>query len=269
MDILEFTGKVGPLLVTHGHFSVKINGQDYTLSRGDVMIITPVLIYEDFAESDDLQIQPLKVDIHTFLEQMKQHFQIALYSYFLKHPINHLTDDELRYFKQQIADVKKFEKIANDATVPEPVRKLYRNCYTLSSQSLMLSLVSGILLKSGEAIFTQHGSQKAATPFGDMIVPQFILNLNKHFREERTVAFYAHLASLSVGHFSAIIRKKTGKSPMHWIIIITINNAKVLLKHKNMSIKEIARSLGFPEQFTFRKYFKQHTGLSPSEFRES
>jgi AraC-like DNA-binding protein len=26
--------------------------------------------------------------------------------------------------------------------------------------------------------------------------------------------------------------------------------------------------LGFPEQFTFRKYFKQHTGISPKSFRK-
>ncbi|MBO6073593.1 MAG: helix-turn-helix domain-containing protein, partial [Paludibacteraceae bacterium] len=31
--------------------------------------------------------------------------------------------------------------------------------------------------------------------------------------------------------------------------------------------KEVAAELGFPEQFTFRKYFKTHTGISPSEFR--
>lgn len=35
-----------------------------------------------------------------------------------------------------------------------------------------------------------------------------------------------------------------------------------------MNIKQIAEQLNFPEQFTFRKYFKQHTGLSPKAYRE-
>jgi AraC-like DNA-binding protein len=30
----------------------------------------------------------------------------------------------------------------------------------------------------------------------------------------------------------------------------------------------VADELGFPEQFTFRKYFKTHTGMSPTEFRK-
>jgi len=33
-------------------------------------------------------------------------------------------------------------------------------------------------------------------------------------------------------------------------------------------VKEVADRLGFPEQFTFRKYFKTHTGISPTEYRK-
>lgn len=37
----------------------------------------------------------------------------------------------------------------------------------------------------------------------------------------------------------------------------------------DLQIKEVAERLGFPEQFTFRKYFKTHTGVSPSEYRRA
>ena len=36
---------------------------------------------------------------------------------------------------------------------------------------------------------------------------------------------------------------------------------------REIPVKEIAEELGFPEQFTFRKYFKTHTGMSPTDFR--
>ena len=40
-----------------------------------------------------------------------------------------------------------------------------------------------------------------------------------------------------------------------------------LLSQTELSVKEIAEILGFPEQFTFRKYFKTHAGMSPTDFR--
>lgn len=53
---------------------------------------------------------------------------------------------------------------------------------------------------------------------------------------------------------------------MQWIHFFPIAQVKHLLQF-NLQIKEIADRLGFPEQFTFRKYFKTHTGISPSQYR--
>ncbi|MGN0206489.1 MAG: helix-turn-helix domain-containing protein, partial [Muribaculaceae bacterium] len=58
------------------------------------------------------------------------------------------------------------------------------------------------------------------------------------------------------------------KTPSEWIAYITMLNAKTLLKTSDKNIKEIAAELNFPEQYTFRKYFKHHTGMSPKEYRK-
>ncbi len=55
---------------------------------------------------------------------------------------------------------------------------------------------------------------------------------------------------------------------MEWITTYTIGQAKHLLSQTDLSIKEIAEQLGFPEQFAFRKYFKRVVGVSPSEYRK-
>ena len=54
---------------------------------------------------------------------------------------------------------------------------------------------------------------------------------------------------------------------MYWIHISIISRAKHLLMQQDLRVKDIADRLGFPEQFTFRKYFKTHTGMSPTEYR--
>ena len=79
---------------------------------------------------------------------------------------------------------------------------------------------------------------------------------------------YAAEAALSVCHFSSLILHYTGQTPMQWIHLFIIGQAKHLLLQSDLQVKEIADRLGFPEQFTFRNYFKTHTGVSPTEYRK-
>lgn len=74
----------------------------------------------------------------------------------------------------------------------------------------------------------------------------------RHYAERYPVGRYADEANLSVRHFSKIIHNYTGQTPMQWIISYTVNQAKRLLSQTELSVKEIAEKLGFPEQFTFR-----------------
>ena len=41
-----------------------------------------------------------------------------------------------------------------------------------------------------------------------------------------------------------------------------------MLKYSTASIKEIVYTLHFPNQSVFYKFFKTHTGMTPSEFRK-
>ena len=102
---------------------------------------------------------------------------------------------------------------------------------------------------------------------GEKVFIGFMQSLGQRYAERYPVGRYADEANLSVRHFSKIIRDYTGQTPMQWIISYTINQAKRLLSQTGLSVKEIAEKLGFPEQFTFRKYFKTHTGMSPTDFR--
>ena len=95
----------------------------------------------------------------------------------------------------------------------------------------------------------------------------FMQSLRFHYAQRYPVSRYADEAHLSVRHFSSLIRTYSGQKPMEWIVTYTIGQAKHLLSQTDLSVKEIAGQQGFPEQFTFRKYFKTHVGISPTAFR--
>ena len=96
---------------------------------------------------------------------------------------------------------------------------------------------------------------------------QFINLLTEHHRKERRVDFYAEQLFLSPKHFSTVVKKVSGKTAGEWIDEYVILEAKALLKYSVMSIQEVAYFMNFPNPSFFGKYFKHHTGLSPSEYK--
>ena len=72
---------------------------------------------------------------------------------------------------------------------------------------------------------------------------------------------------LSLPHFCSTIKKVAGNTPLEVIASIILMDAKSRLKSTNEPVKNIALSLGFNNISFFNKFFKQHTGVTPQEYR--
>lgn len=85
--------------------------------------------------------------------------------------------------------------------------------------------------------------------------------------KERNVSFYARQLNITPKYLSSVVKEVSGKTAAKWIDESVILEAKSLLKYSGMSIQEIAYHLNFSTQSFFGKYFKQHTGTSPSRYK--
>lgn len=104
---------------------------------------------------------------------------------------------------------------------------------------------------------------------GDVVFQKFMLALYAHIRVHRDVRFYAMRSGLSLKYFSTVVRKLSGTSPSGWIESVLLSEAKILLDDGDMSIKDIAVALNFPDAPTFSKYFRRVSGMTPREYRRS
>ncbi|WP_228448775.1 helix-turn-helix domain-containing protein [Chryseobacterium mulctrae] len=93
--------------------------------------------------------------------------------------------------------------------------------------------------------------------------------VEKHYKTERSMAFYASEFSLSTDAFSKKIKKQFSKSPSQLVNERVILEAKKLLHLTYKSIKEIAQELNFEDEFYFSRYFKKNVGISPSSYRKN
>ena len=82
-----------------------------------------------------------------------------------------------------------------------------------------------------------------------------------------TVAYFADKCCLSNGYFGNLVRVETGRTAKDIIADHVLAYAKQLLNDEALTITMISNRLGFEYPQHFVRFFKSHTGKTPSVFR--
>lgn len=139
------------------------------------------------------------------------------------------------------------------------------------SNDILRCLISALFFKVGRAVDKNTGEtnklDQEAFSKNAGYFKEFMLLLGTNYKKERSVGFYAEQMHLSPKYFTTLIKKASGQTAADWINHYVILEAKNLLKYSTMNVQEIAYSLNFPNQSFFGKYFKHHTGMTPSQYK--
>ena len=132
-------------------------------------------------------------------------------------------------------------------------------------KSLLNALLHDLryLNEQNKAAHSTHLSRK------EELFHRFIRLVNKHSRKERNVQFYADQLYLTPHYLSNVIQQVSGQTVMQWINQAITLEAKVLLKHSDLMMYQIADELNFPNPSFFSKFFKRMTGMTPAEYQRS
>lgn len=95
----------------------------------------------------------------------------------------------------------------------------------------------------------------------------FFEEVEKHHHQWHNVSDYLPLLSAPEKLLSESVRLAIGVTPKIYLDQRRILEAKRFLAYSELSIKEIAFSLGFDEPTNFSKFFRKHTNISPNEFK--
>ena len=90
-------------------------------------------------------------------------------------------------------------------------------------------------------------------------------NLNKNM----TIDLLADYAGISKYHLIRLFKKETGFTPIDYLNTLKVSRAKILLQRTTMTVTAISHSVGISDEKYFSRLFKNHTGLSPNQYRKS
>lgn len=258
MQVFLFPCRIDAFIIgvgTEGETSVSFNLHEFRLKKDSMFIFTPKNILQvnsqQYFKADVIAISPdfmrrINIDIKNMM---------PLFLKFVENPTLALTPEESRSMHGMIAQIER------ETRGPE----------THFSFDIVSGLIAATIYKVGDIMYhylaehpeEQNNSHNRAEEY----FKQFTHLLGEHFREERSVGFYARQLCITPKYLTTLIKRISGQSVSEWIDNYVILEAKTLLKYSTMSIQEIAYYLNFPNQSFFGSYFKRNTGMSPSQYK--
>ena len=116
------------------------------------------------------------------------------------------------------------------------------------------------------AVLGQNSTGEETTP--ESFSGTVISYLHRHYQNPRLCAEEICRAfRISHSYLCRLMKQETGKPMMQHLIKIRIAEACRMLEKTQMSVKEIAYSVGFRDELHFMKTFKRQIGISPREYR--
>lgn len=258
MKETPFFQSAGFTLCTQGSVERLVGGHLCTHGAGTLMLISPAVPVVELTRSEDYAEVTVSETIEHLSALVMPHIAQLIEAGYMAHPYISLNKDQQRKFIECAKDIQEKEQQYFD--VPVNQTELTGKILMLKREELLLEM---LLLMLGQTPIAPTKPTRQ-----ELIASEFLFSLGQQYLIHRNVAYYAEKAGLTPRHFSLLVREQTGRTPMEWITLVTISHAKRLLLQPDTQVKAVSDSLGFPEQFTFRKYFKKHTGLSPTEFRK-
>lgn len=142
---------------------------------------------------------------------------------------------------------------------------------TTNRKEAIGSLITSILYILGNLWGNKIAEARSHTPLpsarANILYDQFMKLVSEYHTSERNMDFYARKLCLTPKYLSKLVKNVSGRTAPEWIDLFVVLEAKNMLKYTDCAIKEIVYKLNFRSQSVFYKFFKAHTGLTPSEYR--
>ena len=84
----------------------------------------------------------------------------------------------------------------------------------------------------------------------------------------RKVDDFANQLNITPKYLSTLLKETLNRRPSEVILIYTLKAIKHRLRFTDMTMQEIANDLNFANASFFGKYFKEHAGMTPLDFRK-
>ncbi len=230
----------------------KLNHREYILKPNSIHFYTPGQIFTLVKRSDDLILESLFLSADYVVQlPLPQDFEL----------LKRMSDEPVRVISEEdVRDLIELHAL---------VVRSHRKENSVFRESRTKALVFALLMEMSAHFSTIDQQVSSSKSRQESLVDDFFKLLFESFRKERKVAYYADKLCLTPKYLSMTVKEVTGYPISSWVNEMVIIEAKRLLKATQLTALQISEELNFPNPSFFGRFFKQHTGITPLEFKNS
>lgn len=231
-----------------GHISSEINLSPQTAGAGDFELFFPGSIYRLKEISEDCEL--IGIAISPFL-------------------LDGILQDEDKTFFSRVGTNIKVRLDVDEQMMFRQMAELYLQTLQLYGETskigreITLCIVQFALqvCSTDRVVKVESGSR------ADELCAKFITLLSQTKGTKRTIGWFADELCVSNHYLSLAVKESSGQSVKSIIDNAVIMEIKVLLRHSDLSVTQIADRLEFPSSSFMCKFFKAKTGITPLHYR--
>ena len=242
------------LFCRRGSATVTVDQLRDRVTRDTLLLLLPGSILHLNERTDDFRVRFCAFSLELFSEAAYR-LDSSFFHILHEHAITRLPD-------RIIEGVRNWFQMASYT---------YRDRGNIFRNTIIRNRLQNVLLEAFDKtqrfapdVHSQTGTTRQADLF-----QRFVALVHEHCTEQREVAFYADRLCISTRYLSTIIRSVAHSTAKEFIDRSVVLEIKMLLGSTELSVQEIAYRLHFPDQSYLGRFFKKHTGVSPTEFRNA
>jgi YesN/AraC family two-component response regulator len=237
--------------IISGSVDYLIEGEKYTLKKGQVLISNPGIYHKELFDSNTncRELHIGLTNLNLFNNTRKNYIDLGAKNILT---MEKYKDEILKNCLEIIEEQKKYNQ-----TSPFMLKSLVMKLLVLLHRELNEEVPN---INSHE--FSFKSREKKA------LVESITSYLSKNYTEDISLYTLSKNMYLSPVYISKIFKDVMGDSPINYLIQIRLSKAKELLKDNNLSIKAIANLVGYNDPYYFSKLYKKYYGISPNKVRK-
>ncbi|HHX01303.1 MAG TPA: AraC family transcriptional regulator [Firmicutes bacterium] len=231
--------------IESGRGMLYINNEQYHLGPGQIFVITPNVLHHYIADANDPWAYYWVVFQGSMADTYLRMMQINPES-----PIINCTN------REQIKDIFQEMLQTDSLVIGSEIKAL----------GLLYTLISALINNQVEAGYVSATADYSGNK--DLILEQALRFIENHYSHDISIAEIAAHAGVSRSYLFMIFKEKLNLSPQQYLTKIRIQHAVNLMQQPNLTISQIARSVGYQDPLHFSKTFKKHKRMAPAEYRK-
>ena len=247
-------------ICTAGRAQFEYDGVKYTIEKNDLFLYMRRNIISNFMASSDFNCRQIWFT-------RSEMWNLNMYSdtnlmdmvYLKQHPKAHLSDEDMSLLESY------FQLLFHRMKDSSPI--LYHDIVRSLVSTLMLEMLA--LMRRDEEKKTEQDYQgdNSSGVHRRRLADQFMRMAEQSDGRIRKVDEFASQLNITPKYLSAILKEILNCRPSAVIQLFTMKAIEQRLRFTDMTMQEIANDLNFPNASFFGKYFKEHAGMTPLEYR--